>query len=343
MPQIKYYNSITLLKVCATFLITWFHLKPYAPDFLQPIFIGGALGNSLFFFASGFLIKIKDEHFTGEWILHKYIRIMPSVWIATLLTFFVNKSVLWYEWIYPTHFWFVNAILCFFFVYWCFHQWINKNPIKTIFIVSAIHVIWYLINMDYSTLFLDAGGIKSWFYNFILFLSGHYTANYFNNVEKKIKLCATSNKHLFFKLSGKYRIPTRLTAHWVIDLCISIICITLFYGYKMICSKIPSLCFWQFLIMPIILFLFTIFSYKFMQKLASIKVPNFIKHILSYISNMTLDIYVVQIAIIILISKWNLFFPLNIIVMLLCIAIAAYFCYIISNKISKLITKKLIH
>lgn len=63
MPQIKYYNSITLLKVCATFLITWFHLKPYAPDFLQPIFIGGALGNSLFFFASGFLIKNKRRAF----------------------------------------------------------------------------------------------------------------------------------------------------------------------------------------------------------------------------------------------------------------------------------------
>lgn len=181
MPQKEYYNSITLLKVTATFLITWFHLKPYAPEYLQPLFIGGALGNSLFFFASGFLIKMKKERFTGEWMLHKYIRIMPNVWIATILTIFTAKTF-WYEWIYPTHFWFVNAILCFFFMYWIFYQWIDRNPIKSILIVACIHTIWYLTLVDHNTLVLDSGGIKIWFYNFILFLSGHYAATYFNRL-----------------------------------------------------------------------------------------------------------------------------------------------------------------
>ena len=50
MPKKEFYNNITLLKVLATFLITWFHLKPYVSDILQPLFIGGALGNSLFFY-----------------------------------------------------------------------------------------------------------------------------------------------------------------------------------------------------------------------------------------------------------------------------------------------------
>ena len=57
---------------------------------------------------------------------------------------------------YPIHFWFVNAILCFSFVYWCF----DKNPIKTILVVIIIHVIWYLIKVNNSTLFLDKQGIN---------------------------------------------------------------------------------------------------------------------------------------------------------------------------------------
>lgn len=139
MSKKEYYNEITLLKVCATFFITWFHLKQYAPDSLRPLFIGGALGNSLFFFASGFLIRMKKENFVGEWIVHKYIRIMPSVWLATILTIFIISEVSLYEWIYPTHFWFVNAILCFFLIYRCSFKWIDKNPIKTIVIVFFIH------------------------------------------------------------------------------------------------------------------------------------------------------------------------------------------------------------
>lgn len=111
----------------------------------------------------------------------------------------------------------------------------------------------------------------------------------------------------------------------------------------MICKQYPQLCFWQFIVMPVILFFFSVYTYRLMNKLATIKVPHFVQHTLSYISNMTLDIYVVQIAIMLIVAKWNLSFPLNIIVMLLSIGIAAYLCFLISNKIAKLITNKLTH
>lgn len=80
-----------------------------------------------------------------------------------------------------------------------------------------------------------------------------------------------------------------------------------------------------------------------MSNLAILKVPHSIQYVLSYMSNMTLDIYVVQVTIMFLVSSWKLLFPLNRIIMLLLVGTTAYFCFMISNKVDKLITNKLIH
>lgn len=123
----------------------------------------------------------------------------------------------------------------------------------------------------------------------------------------------------------------------------SISCILLFFIYKILCKHYLQLCFRRFLVMPIILFLFTIYTYRFMSNLAILKVPHSIQYVLSYMSNMTLDIYVVQVTIMFLVSSWKLLFPLNRIIMLLLVGTTAYFCFMISNKVDKLITNKLIH
>lgn len=234
---------------------------------------------------------------------------MPSVWIASIFLIFTSHKLDWYEWIYPTHFWFINAILCFFFIYWIAHKWIDKYPIKTVLITVSIHIIWYITQVNYAELSLDSTGIKVWFYNFIIFLLG----NQIGKQSEKFK-----NK------SSSIYLP--------------VICIILFFGYKTLCKSYPQLCFWQFIIIPIIIFFFTFFTYRAVNILAQIKVSNYTQQILSQISNMTLDIYVVQIAVIQIINKHNLLFPLNIIVMLISISIASYLCYLISNKIAKFIT-----
>ena len=249
-------------------------------------------------------------------MLHKYIRIIPSVWIATIITIFAGINTHWYEWGYPTHFWFVNAILCFFLIYWMFHKWIDKHPYKTIILISILHIIWYLALVDHTFLSLDSVGIKIWFYNFNFFLFGHYISS------KSISVPNIKNKFL--------------------NIVLPIICIILFFGYKTLCKHYPQLCFWQFILMPLILFFFIFFTYQLMTKLAVIKIPYTIQHILSYISNMTLDIYVVQIAIMIIIGKLNLAFPTNIIIMLLCICVVSYMCYKMANIITQYINNKLI-
>ena len=303
MSTPKFYNEITLLKVFATFFITWFHLKSFAPSFLQPLFIGGMLGNSLFFFASGYLLKLKPERFKGEWLLTKLIRLFPSVWIATILTILLVRDVAWYNWLYPTAFWFVNAILCFFFIFYLLHDYITKYKVWTFVIVCCLHTIWYLSFVDHNKVTMDEGGTKIWFYCFLFFIYGYY------------------KKATMIKQTGK-----------AIHCVYASICIICFYAYKILCETYHALVFWQFIIQPLILFIFIDSMYYFALWLAQINISNKWKRLLSQISNMTLDIYVVQIPIMHFILSYNMPFPLNIIVTLIFICIVAF----ITNKLSLL-------
>lgn len=116
MP-ILYYNHVTILKVAATMFITWFHFKSFIPTPIDKLFIGGMLGNSLFFYCSGYLSSIKTEQYKGEWLINKWSRIMPSVWIGTILLLLV-KDIKIYNFIYPTSFWFINALLIFYIIFY---------------------------------------------------------------------------------------------------------------------------------------------------------------------------------------------------------------------------------
>lgn len=174
--QNLYYNHITILKVIATFFITWFHFKSYAPAPFDIIFIGGMLGNSLFFLCSGYLSSIKKESFRCEWLINKWIRIMPSVWIGTIL-FLYFRDIEIYHFLYPTVFWFVNAILIFYIIFYIFNQFISQHKYTSICILLLFHSIYYFLFVEHTQIVMDAGGIKIWFYCFIFFLYGFYIKN----------------------------------------------------------------------------------------------------------------------------------------------------------------------
>ena len=106
--------------------ITWFHFKSFIPTPIDKLFIGGMLGNSLFFYCSGYLSSIKTEQYKGEWLINKWSRIMPSVWIGTILLLLV-KDIKIYNFIYPTSFWFINALLIFYIIFYIFKKIISKT------------------------------------------------------------------------------------------------------------------------------------------------------------------------------------------------------------------------
>lgn len=166
--QTLYYNHITILKVVATFFITWFHFKSFVPSPIDKLFVGGMLGNSLFFFCSGYLSSIKKEDFRGQWLLNKWIRIMPSIWLGTFFIMTI-KDVKMYNFFYPTSFWFINALFIFYLFFYVFYRFIERYRIAAICIISFLHIVFYLFFVNHTQVVMDGGGIKIWFYCFLFF------------------------------------------------------------------------------------------------------------------------------------------------------------------------------
>lgn len=315
MAKKIYYNEITILKVIATFLITWFHFKWTVPKDYSFLFIGGAIGNSLFFYASGYLLKFRDEQFKGEWILNKITRLYPSVWVFLTLTLFLgnNLSVSWQNYLYPTPFWFINCILVFYLFVYLFRKLFSdchNTKGRNILLISifVIYVVNYFINVDHSKIILDEGGIKSWFYFFFFFIWG-----YRDSISKKC-YNGTWKSALFFPFF-----------------------IGLFYLYKIIGSKSEIAVLLQFVFIPLLLSLVVLSARYFASFLYKIKISETKKYIISYISNLTLDIYIVQVF---LINKLmpSIIFPFNICVIFLAIILSGIMVQYLAGYVSKFIS-----
>jgi surface polysaccharide O-acyltransferase-like enzyme len=307
-----YYNEIAILKVAATFFITWFHFQGEVPNSYRFLFIGGVIGNSLFFFCSGYLVKIKSEYFHGEWMVKKLIRLLPSVWVFLLISRLCRiTSLHWYNFIYPTPYWFVNAIIGLFILYYIFHSLIAKYKYAVFVFVILIHSLLYFIYMPHDYLIVDgSGSMENWFFYFLFFLQGYYSRNNNNNLNDRKSLKWNVLGVIFF--------------------------IGAFYSYKTLCKYYTDWIFYQFLVMPILLLGMLYCFHKAAIIFVKRPLNKKLKKVLIEISNLTLDIYIVQLLLIHRLMP-EILFPMNIFVLLSIILIAAYINNRIAGKISSLL------
>lgn len=315
MERKLFYNDITIVKVLATFFITWFHFKGIVPESFAPFFIGGAVGNACFFYASGYLLSFKPEKYRGQWLVNKYVRIMPSFWIFSFVMLIAALwGIRWYNFLYPTRFWFVNCILCYFLVAYIARNLLDNK--KGIIILCStlfcIYFVYYHINVDHTRIVMDEGGYKCWFYFFFIFLWGYY--------DKEHKISCVGKWHSII---------------WFVA------AICLFFLYKKVGSRCSTLLYLQFIFIPGCLVLVVFFARYVANYIKSYPFSYRTKHFLSLLSDMTLDIYIVQIAIIGLLGM-SIPFPLSIVLLLLIILIVAYInnfaAKIIRDRLSKLLS-----
>lgn len=320
-----FYNEITLLKAIAALFITWFHFKMFVPNSLQSIFIGGAIGNSIFFFCSGYLLSFKEEKYPGQWLLKKYIRIMSAVWatlciqtICTFLRFAIFDCQALREWLFPSQFWFVRAILIYFFIsYLAFAAFsrFHRKELKLgkeyllFLILSAltIHIVYYLCFVRKDSIIMDDNGVYCWFYWYALFLLGYYVKNYTNG-------------------GGK------LNKYTILECAFSIV---VFFLYKRIAPHFNFLIYLQFILIPLLL-LYIVYSFrKFSIYILSRNVQTRVKDKLILLSNITLEVYLVQYYFI----KWImplLTFPINMAVTLMTVFVLAYYTHLFAEKIGSI-------
>lgn len=291
----------TVLRALAAMIITNSHYTGvYPTDLLAS---GGLLGDVIFFAVSGFCLCNPKQRFL-PWYGKRILRIYPQVWILTglycLLSIYSLADWSWAElFLYPTNFHFVASIILLYIPFYFLMRWeqVKRHIPWMLLAVAAAQLLCYIFFVDKSTYHIDA--VREPFIRF-LFGEAMLLGAYF-----RLHLDAFRNKNKCI--------------NWVL----LILSAGVYFASKLAFSKMESISAFQ-LLNQYSLFLLLYFVFRCFAGIdAKLEaMPRWLKRILEFIAEITLEIYFVQIGIIPFFAKL-LPFPLNWIVLTLVIVAGA--------------------
>ena len=218
------YVFIHYIRTIATILITNSHYSNIWP--VASLAMGGLLGNVLFFAVSGFCLFNVKENF-GKWYLKRFLRVYPVMIFVTLLTILIGTYPLmnWEQayklFLFPTNYIFlVWLMLLYVPFYWI--AWASKKYTKfmetSLIVIVVTWLLVYFVCIDKTSY-----GIDNVSQPFILFL--YFISMLIGGLFKKYI-------HLFKKM--KYS-----------NIIFLFLSLAMYFGTKIVFSKIPSISFWQ--------------------------------------------------------------------------------------------------
>lgn len=290
---------IAFLRTIATCLITNTHYNQIYP--ISALAVGGLIGDVLFFVISGFCLANIGQTGFVPWFRKRILRIYPTVWVISLVFlctgfFEITFSDLLSVFLYPTAFHFVGSIIL---MYLLFYPVLKNRFLQNHLpaVMAGVAVLWFLYYLFFvdRTVRLDVAEYPiTKFLYFEGMLFGAYVRKH-------------SEKYV-----GHNRIFKWL---W---LFVSLI---LYLASKLLIDRYGLMDF-QFVIF---LFLFSIGA-AFLVAFSSIEpflpADNWLTKLVSWIAPLTLEIYLIQKAIIPHTEK--LVFPVNFVVTTACILLAAW-------------------
>ncbi len=279
---------ITVLRAIATLFITNSHFTHVYP--ISIFASGGMLGDVIFFAVSGFcLYNIKEKNFF-KWFLKRISRIYPAVIIITavyMLIGFYEVPGTFGEWvrrfIYPTYYHFIGSIILLYIPFYFAARYFKKNWNLLMVGLLALYVILYLFVFDSSFYHIDVVELRpeGWqgifFPARFMFFGAMLMGGYFReNLDK-----------------------FRNQKHWY-DWVIMVILLFGYFGSKVAFSRIPSLSRLQILNQAVLFAL----VYFILRCFAGIdqtleNLPKNIQTGIRYLAAITLELYIVQVQIIV--------------------------------------------
>lgn len=307
------FQFIVYLRAICAMIITNAHYEDIYP--VSIIANGGLLGDVLFFAISGYCIyNIKDNFI--KWYGKRIQRIYPAVWIITVVYLVLgfyhagSGKELFELLIYPTYYHFVASIMVLYIIYYVIIFMLkrfgrNRSRLLKLYmvVVFGIYVLIYLINYDKSYYHIDS--VYEPLIRFLFFESMLLGA-WFR--EKSTIITAKIRK-----------------SDWIG----TIVLFGIYFASKLMFSRYELLAPYQIL-NQIVLFglLFYIFRLFAGMEQYYEKLPKVVGIIANNVSGITLEIYLVQYA---LIPRLNILgFPVNFILVTMGIWITA----MILNKLS---------
>lgn len=293
--------AIDILKFLAVFLVMNSHMEICYPKF-QFIATGGAIGDALFFFASGFTLFLGRDMRFDEWYKRRINRIYPSILAAAIVAY-----VIWRfeenigDILLGKRYWFIGYIMIYYIliypikkikkekiIYWLFIGWLTL-------IFLCFFVVW---RSNISSLYSNKGVCR--FLVFFLFmLQG-----------------AIMGKHPELFTSKWWHVPVFLfsVASWLF---------LVQKGNRLVVLSVIPLLFLTYSV-------YCICNSRILSKLYNTRIVGSIIYV---VSQLCLEVYLIQKFI--FTDAFNYLFPWNVLVIMLVVIIAAYLVKVLAEFISQ--------
>lgn len=312
------FEFIVLLRALSAMIITNAHYENIYP--ISIIANGGLLGDVMFFAISGFcLYDIKTDFV--HWYKKRLLRIYPSVWIITLVYTFLGYyqfrdiSTLLSSFIFPTHYHFIGSIVLLYIPFYlisCVAKKNEKTQNRTIVGILVLLIIMQLY-------------IYVFFYNKSVY---HIDSVY----EPMIRFLFLEAMIIgaIMKINVKQLIQT-FSPKSVVS---SVILFGLYFISKMGMVRFDWLAPYQIINQYLLLLLLvSLFIMVAGTEKTLPHIPNSCRKVIIYISNITLEIYLVQYVIIDWLNKGP--FPVNFFIVTSGILIVATVLHFITSGFLK--------
>lgn len=303
--------SIDILKCLAALIITNSHMEilyhPY-----EYLATGGAIGDGLFFFCSGFTLFLGRMGRFDNWYKRRINRIYPTVFVwAFFAALLFGKNWNMTDIVFRGGGWFVSCIMIYYILLYPIRRFL-LDSIKWVFaFVLLVSLIWYFVidrPLGYN---MYGNNYFKWCFFFIFMLSGAYMGLHYDKM--KVNCISNSLKFITFTI--------------------------LFYVIFILTRKFDTIKDLQFLslfmLLGVVIYMFKLCNCK---KIKNLYKNKWLGGAITLIGSLCLEIYLIQGSL--FTDKMNSIFPLNIIIMFVIILIAAYILRCFSRWFSQTFDKQ---
>jgi len=312
-------NSIDILKFLAVLLIINSHADMLYPSNLKFLATGGAIGDCLFLFISGFTLSMKGSDTFLGWYKRRINRIYPSVFVCAFISAVIlrNDCINMYQ-LFGGEF--IVAIMAYYILLYLINRYVPDKFYMILGFTIVLIVVSYLIGYPYK-----------------------------NEIGKGIYSTATLFRwipYFTFMLIGaimgkRSRNKKQLTLIGFIDVCMLLLSVSLFYGIQLFGAFCPSLNCWQiitvFPLMGIIVYLYRICNATIIRRIYDVPV---VRKMFLAIGGVCLESYLIQFSLFTENFNSMLYFPCNLLLNVVIILIVAYLCRCLARFFSQTFDSK---
>lgn len=287
--------GIDILKFFAALLITNSHMGLLYGKY-DILATGGAIGDVLFFFCSGFTLFLGKIDRFDNWYKRRIGRIYPTIFTWAILSafFFNQKQSMDYTIIHGGG-WFVTCIMIYYIILYFIQQFMLHH-LKWVFCsIALICIIWYFLLERPANYNMYGATYFKWGHYFLFMLQG--------------AMLGSSKRQWNF--------------HFKSDLLKLIVCIIFYYGI-LLCGKKYPICSDAQILSLLPLLCITFYFYKICNNdcIKKYYTHPIIGWIIKFIGGLCLEIYLVQGVL--YTDKMNHIFPINLLIMFIIIFAMAY-------------------